>query len=107
MKMNNMETVIRNKLVASLSPVFLNVINESGKHNVPPGSESHFKLLVVSTDFEGCNLLNRHRTIHELLAQELQGGIHALSIEALTPDEWKKRGQSERTTPPCLGSDAS
>ena len=105
--MNSIETTIKKKMEDNLSPVFLEVINESGKHRVPPDSESHFKLVVVSADFEGCSLLARHRTIHELLSQELAGGIHALSIQALTPLEWENKNKASRPTPPCLGGDAN
>ena len=101
--MDSLETTIKKKLADNLSPVFLEVINESSKHNVPAGSESHFKLVVVSANFEEHTLLARHRTIHDLLAQELAGPIHALSIQALTPTEWQQNNKTSKPTPPCLG----
>ncbi|GAK85288.1 cell division protein BolA [Vibrio ponticus] len=48
------EETIQTKLHQQLSPTHLEVINESYMHNVPPGSESHFKVIVVSEQFEGC-----------------------------------------------------
>ena len=84
---------------------FLEVINESSKHNVPSGSESHFKLIIVSPQFEGCSLINRHRQINTLLADELAQNIHALSLNTLTPEEWKRKNQIVEKTPPCLGGD--
>lgn len=47
------ETSIRTKISKALSPAHLEVINESTMHNVPPGSETHFKVVVVSEEFEG------------------------------------------------------
>ena len=101
--MSKMENVIEEKITGRLSPVFLEVTNESDKHNVPAGSESHFKLLVVSSGFAGRSLVDRHRLIYSLLAQELDGQIHALSIQALTPEEWEQGGKAGKATPPCLG----
>ena len=47
----------------------------------------HFSILIVSTDFAGKTLVERHRMIHQALQHELKTRIHALSIKALTPDE--------------------
>ena len=49
----SVQSLIENKLVAALAPRFIEVVNESGNHNVPPGSESHFKVTVVSEVFDG------------------------------------------------------
>ncbi|KAH7542075.1 hypothetical protein FEM48_Zijuj02G0034900 [Ziziphus jujuba var. spinosa] len=50
-------------------------------------SENHFNLKIVSPKFEGLNLVKRHRLIYNALADELQSGLHALSIVAKTPQE--------------------
>ena len=50
-------------------------------HNVPSGSESHFKVVVISDKFDKMNLIGRHRLVHETLSEELCGSIHALSIQ--------------------------
>jgi BolA protein len=52
-----------------------------------PGGESHFNLTVVSAAFESQSRVVRQRTINALLAAELAGPVHALSIRALTPAE--------------------
>lgn len=57
-------------------------------HNVPAGSETHFKVVVVSDSFEGQTALQRHRSVNAALAEELGGGVHALSIVARTPKQW-------------------
>lgn len=81
----------------------LEVINESGRHSVPPGSESHFKVVLVSERFGGVGLLARHRIINEILANELANDIHALAIHAYTQKEWLARTKEAPLSPPCLG----
>ena len=98
---------VERKLSVALSPLHLDVVNESGMHNVPAGSETHFKVLVVSEEFENEKLIARHRRINRLLAQELAGPVHALAIHALTPTEWFERGGAVPGSPPCLGGDGS
>ena len=51
------------------------VINESSGHNVPKGSETHFKVVVVSDSFDGQMLIARHRMVNEILADELSGYV--------------------------------
>ncbi len=101
--MGPIQATIEDKLRRALSPEHLEVSNESGKHNVPPGSESHFKVTVVSQNFDGNGLLERHREVNHILADELDGGVHALSLHTLTPSEWRARGEATRETPPCRG----
>ena len=61
------------------------VLNESSNHNVPEGSETHFKVVVVAEAFAGVSRIDRHRCINELLRMELESGVHALSVVAKTP----------------------
>ena len=96
------QETIETKL-ASLDPLHLEVVNESGNHNVAPGSESHFKVTIVSTQFEGMRLLDRHRMINDLLASELAGPVHALAIHAYTEANWESRFGMAPMSPPCLG----
>ncbi|WP_120510209.1 transcriptional regulator BolA [Photobacterium salinisoli] len=93
---------IEQKLQAALSPTHLEVRNESYMHNVPEGAESHFKVVVVSNEFEGQRLIGRHRAINTVLADELANHIHALAIHTYTPDEWQAQ-QSAPASPACLG----
>jgi BolA protein len=99
----NVQQTIERKVNEQVAPVHLEVLNESYKHNVPPGSESHFKVTVVSTKFEGQGLVARHRLLNETLAEELAGAVHALSLHTLTPEEWAEKGGTVPETPPCLG----
>lgn len=95
------KNVIENKLQV-LQPHFLEVINESDKHNVPKGSESHFKVIIVADAFEGKRLVARHRMVNAMLADELRS-IHALVLNTMTPAEWSDRDEAVQDSPPCLG----
>lgn len=95
------EDTITEKLQAGLNPQHLEVENESHMHNVPPGSESHFKIVAVSEAFNGKMLIARHRLINKLLEDELQV-IHALALHTMTPEEWAEKGAAP-ASPPCMG----
>ena len=97
------QAIIEQKLAEDYNPLHLEVINESNNHNVPEGSESHFKVVVVSPVFTGKNLLARHRLINSTLAEELNGIIHALAIHTYTEEEWKEESNGAPMSPPCLG----
>ncbi|XP_012289009.1 uncharacterized protein LOC105704394 isoform X2 [Orussus abietinus] len=100
---NHLERSIRKKLEDSLKPEFLEILNESYMHNVPKGSETHFKVIVVSEKFADQPLIKRHRTVNEILQVELQNGVHALSIVAKTPAQWKESNKVVSPTPACRG----
>ena len=96
---------IEEKLRAAFQPVFLEVVDESYRHNVPAGSESHFKVVLVSDRFTGERFLNRHRMIYSTLAEELSTTVHALALCILT---LLRSGKGCRTPslplPPCRGA---
>jgi len=94
---------IEAKLQDGLAPAHLQVINESHMHSVPPGSETHFKVVVVSERFSGMPRVRRHQAVNGLLAGELANGLHALSLSTLTPEEWQARGGQVLASPPCHG----
>ena len=98
---------IEQKLREAFAPLHLEVNNESHMHNVPEGSESHFRVVLVTPAFEGESLIKRHRAVNAALDQELQGQIHALALHTLTPDEWFARGGEAPGSPPCLGGGKS
>ncbi|VEN39223.1 unnamed protein product [Callosobruchus maculatus] len=100
---NPVEQSIRKKLTEHLGVSHLEVINESYMHNVPKGSETHFKVVVVSDKFDNTPLLKRHRMVNEILKEELQSGVHALSIEAKTTSQWKESDKIIDPSPKCRG----
>ncbi|CAG0898646.1 unnamed protein product [Darwinula stevensoni] len=77
---------IRTKLASALLPSHLNVINESFMHNVPKGSETHFKVVVVSDKFLDLSPIQKHRLVYDILKEEVAGGVHALSIQVSLKD---------------------
>ena len=87
----SVEATIREKLVAALNPVRLDIVNEShlhaGHRGSPGTGESHFRVLVVSPVFAGKSRLARQRLVNEALAEELKTRIHALAIGAYAPGE--------------------
>ncbi|XP_075049414.1 bolA-like protein 1 [Mixophyes fleayi] len=96
------ETSIRSKLSENLEPRHLEVRNESYMHSVPAGSETHFKVVVVSEIFSGKSLIQRHRLVNDVLKEELAGPVHALSIQAKTPQQWEEDPTVEKS-PGCMG----
>ncbi|XP_067127406.1 putative bolA-like protein K11H12.1 isoform X3 [Centruroides vittatus] len=97
------EMIMREKLTKGLEPLHLEIQNESKMHNVPKNSETHFRVQVISSLFENKTLLMRHRMINDILKEELSTVVHALAIEALTPDQWQKYSQKIQVSPPCRG----
>lgn len=94
---------IEQNISKGLEVLHLEVINESGQHNVPPGSESHFKVVVVSNDFAGKNLVTQHRMIYRLLGSELESQVHALALHTYTEQGWRDSQGAAPMSPPCLG----
>ena len=99
----SLQRTIELKINQSFAPSHLEVINESNMHNVPPGSESHFKLVVVSDNFADKSLVQRHQSVNSVLAEELKGSIHALSMVTHTDAEWAERGGWTMDSPLCRG----
>lgn len=96
-----MQERIEEKIRQGLATTFLEVINESHGHNVAPGSQTHFKVVVVCPEFQGVNAVSRHRKIYALLALELEQGVHALALHTYTPEEWQSAVAPN--SPNCLG----
>ena len=97
------QTTIEQKLNAEFDPSYLEVINESNNHSVAPGSESHFKVTIVSDVFDGKRLLQRHRAVNKTLAEQLANDIHALAMHTYTAPEWQEHNQQSPTSPNCMG----
>ena len=72
---------IEERLRETFAPLHLEVENESHMHNVPEGSESHFRVVLVTEQFDGKGLLQRHRAVNGALAEQLAFG--SLLIEGL------------------------
>ena len=76
---------IHAKLVDALTEAQVEVIDLTG-------TKDHYKVVVVTPDFEGKLPIKQHRMIYDALKEEMKGPIHALTIEAYTPAQWEKIG---------------
>ncbi len=99
----DIQKIITTKLKQTFSPSFIEVIDESNNHNVPKGSQSHFRVTLVTDAFTGKPLIQRHRWVNTLLKTELAESIHALTLHTFTSDEWMHKGEKVKTSPPCQG----
>jgi BolA protein len=72
-------------------------------HSVPENSETHFKLIAVSAQFDGKRNVARHQLIYKVLAEELAGPVHALAIHTYTSSEWQQRNAVAPESPECMG----
>ena len=95
--------IIQSKLQNSLNPLHIAVENESHFHHVPKGSETHFKIVLVSSRFENLKLLARHRLVQEIISQEISQ-IKACSLHTFTLEEWNARGGERIQSPKCVGN---
>ena len=68
--MSSMYSRIEEKLKAAFSPEFLDVIDESHQHGGGTLHETHFKVVIVTRNFDGLRLLQRHRAVNETLKDE-------------------------------------
>lgn len=93
---------IEAKLRTAFAPQVVRVENESHQHNVPAGAESHFKVTLVADRFAPLSRVQRHRLVHQVLAEELAGPVHALALHIYAPAEWGDRDQAPES-PPCRG----
>ena len=92
---NKIDKLLRDKF--NISKLVIN--NESYKHNVPPNSESHFNVQIVSDDFQDLSQIQRHKLVYKAI-ESLLNEIHAFSITAITTLEFKENS-SLRDTPEC------
>jgi BolA protein len=96
------DTII-GRLECDFAPTHLEVENESHMHSVPPGSETHFRVVLVSEAFAGRRSVARHQAVYAVLAAELRGGVHALALHTYTPVEWQSRQGDAPDSPACMG----
>jgi BolA protein len=88
--MNSRAERIESLLKASFAPVSLNLIDDSHLHAGHAGARDgrgHFRVRIVAQQFAGLRPLQRHQLVYRSLGELMQTDIHALSIEALTPEE--------------------
>lgn len=90
-------------LQQTLQPSYLEVLNESHMHSSGKGANSHFKIIIAASAFDGLRAVARHQKIYQILQQGLEGGIHALAIHAYSVAEWQQKQQPVISSPNCMG----
>jgi BolA protein len=82
---------IREAIESALEPDRLDIEDESHRHaghaGARPGGETHYNVTVVSSGFAEMSRIDRQRRVYALLEAEFEGGLHALTVRALTPAE--------------------
>lgn len=82
-------SLIRAAIEQALAPTVLEIVDDSAKHAGHAGAREggHFRVTVVSDAFRGKNAIQRHRLVFAAVADLMGRGIHALNIDARTPEE--------------------
>ncbi|KAF1937336.1 bola-domain-containing protein [Clathrospora elynae] len=101
--MTPMEDALRSKIKDALKPTTLEIFNDSSKHahhkamQGVTSRETHFRVVITSSAFQGKMQLARHRMVNSLVRDELaqEDGIHALQLTTRTPEEEEGRRQKE------------
>jgi BolA protein len=82
-----METLLKTQF----APVHIALTDDSARHaghaGAAPGGETHYKLSLVSTAFDGLSRVARQRLVYQALHEEFDTGLHALSLDLKTPGE--------------------
>ncbi|KAH7313464.1 bola-like protein-domain-containing protein [Stachybotrys elegans] len=99
------EDVIRAKITAALNPQILEIYNDSHRHahhepmRESTSKETHFRLVIISEAFRSKMQAARHRMVYALLTEEMarEGGIHALQLRTLTPEEQAIQEKKQQT----------
>jgi len=89
--MTDTTTLIKEKLTTALNPIHLAIRDDSEEHAGHAGVQQgggHFAVTIVSAQFVDKTLIQRHRLVHSALDELMNTAIHALSIQAQTPDEF-------------------
>lgn len=99
----SVQQTIEQKIQLEFQPHFFSVENESHLHSSGRGTESHFKCVIVSNVFEGMRKVQRHQRVYQLLADELNSGVHALALHLFTVEEWSELNEKIPASTKCAG----
>lgn len=92
---------LKQALEQTFEPTHLHIENESHNHG-GPGSETHYKVVLVSQAFAGVRPVARHQRVYAVTQPEMAAGLHALALHTYTPEEWAATGQAP-DSPACRG----
>lgn len=99
----SVQQTIEQKIQQAFQPHFFTVENESHLHSSGRGAESHFKCVVVSDIFNTLRKVQRHQQVYQVLADELNGGVHALALHLYTLEEWAVQNEQIPDSTKCAG----
>ena len=86
----DMDSIVFSKITEALAPEHLKVINEShlhASHMDTSKNNTHFRLHIVSKEFEGVRAIKRHQMVYAILSDEMPSVIHALAMHLKAPSE--------------------
>jgi len=102
----NYQAIIEERLRQQFDGATIDVVNESHMHNVPPDSQTHFKVTVVTPMFVGVRKVKRHQLVYQLLQDLLDASLHALALHLYEPGEWGSLPHAPQS-PACHGGEAA
>jgi BolA protein len=87
-----LEAHVKENLKSAMSLDHFGYQDDTAGHEHHPGRNggAHITALIVSQNFEGLKLLERHKMVYSALGNLMQNDIHAFSMKTYTPDEWAK-----------------
>jgi BolA family transcriptional regulator, general stress-responsive regulator len=97
------QKLIEETLSSSFTITYLDVANESHMHSVPANSETHFKVVLASPDFNDVRKVRRHQQVYKALDEAMKKGVHALALHIYTEDEWRDKTGEAPVSPNCMG----
>ncbi len=89
--MTDRVNLIKQKLAAAIETTHIEIVDDSSKHAGHAGARDgggHFNLNIVSSEFNNKSLIQRHRIVYAAVDELMNTEIHALSINAQTPEEF-------------------
>ena len=92
MKLEELQTIISKKISDKITVDFIKIFDYTMEHENHATFEGNFHLsmTLVSPDFEGMSLIERHQLVYKLVDEYMPHEIHALTMKTHTPEEYKK-----------------
>ena len=84
---------VKNRLINNLESAKVEIIDQSQQHagHGDPNKGSHFNAIIVSDEYEGLNLIQRHKKIYQILGEDMGTRIHAFSMKTYTHIELNQK----------------
>jgi BolA family transcriptional regulator, general stress-responsive regulator len=88
---------IKSRLTKNIAIDHLNIMDDTGRHlrHQHYDGGGHFQITIVSIDFEGISLLDRHKIVYQALDGMVKNEIHALGLKTIATSEWINEKETE------------